>query len=877
MTPFRYVEGFTASLWVHSSLAQGELKTRIVFPNLKDPRSGKPLSIRIAGEHNKSKKPWKKLTCTISERKLSARIRELRKLLNLPDADFRNPKITSVVFEVALPVGTREFSFDELECNPAVPVTSSRLQVFPSSAEQNAQTTSGVEFRLDRLSVHDRPFFPRMIAYHGESPQTLKDLGMNVVWVPDLTRPHFFRELENRGIWVVARPSQSALNSANHNSSDWLFGSGHRSLPANLLAWYGGTKIPTKDKKKFIEWVSTIKRLDRFDNRPMMADVTGDARVFSRYVSMLGVSRPVLNTSFSLREYRDWLKERRRIARPGSFLWTWVQTEAISHTAVRRQQAGHTPVFIEPEQIRLQVYIALSAGCKGIGFWKTDSFEENSLQSKERNSIIEILNLELKLLEPLLATGDLQSSAPFSLQGQFTQKIGQRRLDFRTNSREKEQRTALLKARQDRYRNKKQLPGELQAAMIRTDYGMLLLPVWYRTDAQFVPDQMAGSNASITVHGVSESASAWQITTTGIHNLKRVRVTGGIQITIPKFEQTAAILLTSDRKFVRRLQRKVLQTAEKSARAYLRLAKLKFRRVQKVDRELRKLGSIQPDAPHILAKAYRHLQIAESSQNRSDFSETRENCINVMQLLRILQRAHWRDAVRKLSSPLTSPHTLCFQTLPDHWRMLAKLGRSKQNIEKNILETGDFEDINAMVEEGWKHLQGNNSNVRATAELHPTSRQGKYSLRMVAIPRTGVDPPEFLTVVPVSVKTPNVAVEKGQIVYISGWIRVTSTVIGNQDGVMLFDNLGGVESALRWKYPAGWQYFELIREIPKDDELNLTMRLTGIGEVQFDDLRIRPQKPLSLSDRTNPEPKSESNRFNFLNRLPKFRSRTNRK
>jgi hypothetical protein len=47
-----------------------------------------------------------------------------------------------------------------------------------------------------------------------------------------------------------------------------------------------------------------------------------------------------------------------------------------------------------------------------------------------------------------------------------------------------------------------------------------------------------------------------------------------------------------------------------------------------------------------------------------------------MQLLRILQHAHWSDAAHRLYSPVSSPHTLCFQTLPDHWNMIARFGRT---------------------------------------------------------------------------------------------------------------------------------------------------------------------------------------------------------
>ena len=41
---------------------------------------------------------------------------------------------------------------------------------------------------------------------------------------------------------------------------------------------------------------------------------------------MLGVHRWPLLTGMELTSYRDWLTQRRQLAQPGAFCWTWVQT-----------------------------------------------------------------------------------------------------------------------------------------------------------------------------------------------------------------------------------------------------------------------------------------------------------------------------------------------------------------------------------------------------------------------------------------------------------------------------------------------------------------------------------------------------------------------
>jgi hypothetical protein len=37
-----------------------------------------------------------------------------------------------------------------------------------------------------------------------------------------------------------------------------------------------------------------------------------------------------------------------------------------------------------------------------------------------------------------------------------------------------------------------------------------------------------------------------------------------------------------------------------------------------------------------------------------------------------------------------------------------------------------------------------------------------------------------------------------------------------------------------------WQRFELYRRVPASGEVRVTMALTGIGTVRFDDIRVEP-------------------------------------
>ncbi len=148
-----------------------------------------------------------------------------------------------------------------------------------------------------------------------------------------------------------------------------------------------------------------------------------------------------------------------------------------------------------------------------------------------------------------------------------------------------------------------------------------------------------------------------------------------------------------------------------------------------------------------------------------------------------------------------------------------------------------------MVVDGWQHSQKTIEGIRAAAELYPEAKDGRFSLRMASAPMPGKELPAVLPQNPVTVTTPPVMVQSGQVVSVSGWVRVTSPISHSLDGAILYDNLGGPISAMRWQAPCDWQRFSLLREVQESGSFTVTMSLGGLGEIQFDDLKIIPHDP----------------------------------
>ncbi|MAG94752.1 MAG: hypothetical protein CMJ48_13565, partial [Planctomycetaceae bacterium] len=644
---------------------------------------------------------------------------------------------------------------------------------------------------------------------------------------------------------------------------------------ADILMWYMGTRIRPSDKDDMISWIKQVKSADRRFNRPLAADITGLERVFTRYVNLAGMSRHSLNSSFDPVRQREWLSEKRKLARLGSFMWTWVQTESsVSNESERTVAgAGMSGAVIEPEQIWLQVYSALAAGYRGVGFWKRESLGADTPGVLERRLAIALVNRELELLEPLLATGMLLGPVDFTISAQKVQSVGQLGANLNSTSAAKRARVALLRERSASQRRNQQLKHELQAAVIKSRYGHLVLPIWYQTDAQFVPGKMSARSATVVVPSVPETATAWQVTASGLRSLEKRRTNAGLEVTLKDFDQRAAILITSDNAFRVAMDGKIKSLSESRASLSVELAEAKLKRVRGVDAELTALGVGQPDAPHLLGSAGEWAGEARRYLGQGDFGSAHMSSMDCMKALRRLQRAHWDQAIEKLSAPTSSVHATCFQTLPAHWRMIAKLGRARSKLDGNLLRGGDFEDIEVMVAERWQHHQQETEAVRATAELYPLKTGQGSCLRLMAVPEAGSDPPSVVHQSPVSVISPSIHVRAGQVVHISGLLRIPVPTTANLDGVTLYDTLGGASAALRWQGPQGWRRFELIREVDHDREFVVRITLNGLGEVKVDDLRIvafDPPGPVNSNASAGNRPASGESRRSALDFLPRL-------
>lgn len=878
-------EELTASLALRSNVEGPRLAVQMVFPNQKDPRSGRTLTALVTGPVYSEVGQWQTLVMPIKDKAIAERIVRLRAELKPESLNLDGMYLDRVIVLAELGPGITDIVIDELEWT-GYASPSGDAQTVALDADD---AESRVQMRLDRLLIDGRPSVLRFTPHHTEDLKRLHDLGLNALWIKDWENRSEIDAIREQGMWALATPPRGRVSETGRSGTVSLSLKPFDNKTDGILGWYLGTRVPRTAHEELQTQTRLVRAADRKERRPIIADIGGLERSYSRMLDGVGLSRHPLHTEFQIFDYRQFLTHKKLLLRPGTFVTTWVQTEGtqtwaaddvaesprpsdasnagsnggLSNVRLDRRPSASEPrnsTVVEPEQIRQLVWAALASGCRGIGYWKRTPFDADQVGLRERELIMAITNQEIELFEPWLATQRVIDYQRVSVEQQGELELKKSAVVPESRARElrqdaKDARTRLMF---DGQKPTVDSNNHVELAIIDSANGMLVVPMWYERDSQFVPGRMAARELVITIPGIADTATIWEVSTTQVRSIKKRPVANGVEIRLENFDQVAALVVSTDPNWGNIIREQVDRMKARSAWLWLELAKIKYERVHDIDQQLQLLGVGTTDGPYLLDRACDFLQLADDSfqhvmngeQRRSDalapghavaaneLDSVRKSCEAALRAMRILQRVHWENAVAKQSSPLSSPYTVCFQTLPDHWRFVESIGRGEFTTH-NLLTTGDFEstDTNQMVAAGWKHAQGEIAGVQASVNLMSFKGRDGVGLRLIAIPETNnTEPLIALDGTPLLVRTPPIKVFKGQLVHISGQVRVPVTPAGTLEGVTLSENVSG--TSLRWLETQGWRKFEAIREVEKDMDLELILKLHGLGEAQFDNLKV---------------------------------------
>jgi len=681
---------------------------------------------------------------------------------------------------------------------------------------QNAPKRRAARLESSTLLVDGRPMFPRIVQHRGEPLKKLQKLGFNAVWLEHAPAPEVLEEAVQLGLWLICPPPrpkfddpQGVRSVADPRAADWA-GVPPRSADGLLvsapaieigpafdcvLAWSLGTDLTSNELEATRRWAEQVHTADRRNPRPLICRSTSNLRSFSRLADLLLIDRRPLGTSLDLVDYGEWVCKQPRLALPGTSVWTTVQTqptESLRQQLGMLEPNGAPPTCVSPEQIRLLAYTAIASGSRGLLFLSDTPLDALDPATRQRAMALELLNLEIELMEPWAAAGKLEATA---------------RSDTR----------------------------QVTCSVLRAECAYLLLPIWSSAGSQCATPEAAVKNLSLVVPGVPDTSSVYAITPGGIQELRRQRVTGGMHVTIKEFDLTAQILVAHDPKLICDIQRRAVEIGKRAADLQRQLAAMKWSKVQAVAQTLARPSPVR-QVPAWLEYAGSSLHLSDAQFAAGDLTNATWNAQRASRALRMVERAHWDAAVKHLMSPVTTPTSLCFETLPQHFRLIDRIQASPRG--PNVLFGGDFEDPES-VRRAWRPIQPATPGVQSAADFVPdAAHSGRLGLRLAAQPDDPEHSPVVVEMAPIMYATPSVPVEAGQIVCIHGWVNVPRSITGNVDGLLIIDSLTMDALANRVQRTDGWKEFAMYRVVPQAGTLSVIFALSGLGEAQIDDVAI---------------------------------------
>lgn len=830
------------SLRVRTTCPNVRLALRIIFPRQIDPRTGRMLEAELVGERYTDRGQWQTLVCATTDAAFEGLLIRLRGQLvdgvNVTSLDAREAYVSAAVLLFDGPPGESSVLTDDLQLAPIVAPSPGLLPQEPLAANLKPR----IQMADDRILLDGQPFFPRFTPYHGEQPATLANADLNMVWISDHEDTALLDALAQQGLGAIAQPPRITRDAEQLGREALV---PFTAQTAGIWAWMLGQGIPESESRFISHWTTAVQDADRQLRRPILADVEGSERHFHRFVSMLGGSEQTMQTAINPLDAVRRFHARQNAGLPGKPMFAFIMTEPADVRLDALSAEGPLPV-LEPEQILLQGHMALAAGYKGIGFSKhvpLDASTPGTAGLDERLFAIKLLNLQIKVLEPWLSTGRLVQ--------QLDARVGEDA--FRGNRRgigssplASKWDTTMSASPQPHQQAdvRKPAAGEslpVRASMFQTDYGYLILFVGYEPGAQFVPG--AGQAEHVRVLITGDAVQGWEVTSTDVatSNLEMKHESGGTEIHLKKFDRFAAVVIPRDGQAIDLLKRQLRESRPAVAETSLKLAELKLERVRRVHAELVEMRTAPvPEAERWLQAADQTLKLARRELANQHYTDTQEYCMASLSFCRRLQRQHWERAQEPLASPLASPWSVAFQTLPQHWRLVEELSRRSRTSE-NLLPSGDFEN-HAELESTWSYESSSKAGqlgMEPSVELVRQAAQGSHALAVTLPSPQLPGPPLSLSEPPWTMISPEVPYRQGEMLFVSGRISVPAQLDSMTGGLAVYDSILGRSAGLSFTQATnGWERFYLIREAPADGLLKLHFEMNSPGTVVLDDLQV---------------------------------------
>ncbi|MFM1902468.1 MAG: hypothetical protein RLZZ440_368 [Planctomycetota bacterium] len=810
LEPAAVIDELRAAVWVRTSLPGARLGFRM---RLVDPTGRQPdgIEILVAGQAAGDADRWERLEVGDVREQAARRLPAVR-LEHGSQVGLEGAVVTAVVIDAAAAAGRHAFAIDDLEVTGLVTVSAGQATavadsfVRPVAAEVPLAADPPAGLARGVLEVAGLPFFPRSIEANGEPFVFLADLGFNCVKLPAPATADQLAEARAAGLWVICPPPPIPDVDLREPENVPMLRNWDR-----VLAWDLGTGLSEETIEEIAEQGRRIRACDPRSGRPLIGSADSGLRAVSRHVDMLVARRTVLGTSLELIDWLEWLRERPRLARPGTPLLCTLGTEldpAAARQAAALAGVGGRGLAIDPESLALAGFSAVAGGARGILFTSSRRLDGDDPEARMRAAAVRETNLRLRLVEPWGAAGRFASRATTS-------------------------------------------SPEVQAFVMEAARARIVLAWRCVQGSQVVARRYEGPDVpgedmplTILVPGVPEAHRAWEVAPGGLRPARQQRVTGGVSVTLDAFTTHGIVLLSGDPAVtghVQDLVRTIFPLELASARG---LASLALGGAGDL------LARLPPQAfsgpPPVAAMAMLteagRLAAAGESLAATEPATAVRSLRKAAAIAGQFERRIWENAVKAEGSIVANPLSGSDATLAEAWQFIG--ARSATAPVADLLTGGDMEAIAALAQSGWRHFAKPQGEITTAVEvIRSRPASGQACLRMIARPADPKAAPVVVETPPVWITTPPLAVPVGKLVAISAQVWVPEAITGSVDGLLVFDSLGGPALAERVGPSKDWRRLVLYRIVPPEaagEPVTVTFALSGLGEARVDEVTVTP-------------------------------------
>jgi hypothetical protein len=802
--PAAVIDELQAVVWVRASRPSVRLSVRVRLPDRPRGSNAGPIEVLVPGDVTRDIGHWERLEVTSVPRGLARQLPALR-LEHGAELSAEGAVVTALVLDAAAGPGRHEFAVDDLSIMGLVTAAGRHDPLVQQAAAVAAAADPPAGLTRGVLEVDGLPFFPRAIDWTGEPFAMLAELGFNCVRLPVPASSDQLIEARAAGMWVICPPPPIPDIDLTEPERVPMLRNWDR-----VLAWDLGTGLSEETIDDLAERGRRIRACDPRPGRPLIGSADSGLRAISRHVDMLVARRTVLGTSLELVDWLEWLRQRPRLARPGTPFLATLATE-IDPTAAQQAAAlagvGGRGLAIDPESLTLAAFSAVAGGVRGLLFTSSRRLDGDDGEARMRAAAVREMNLHLALLEPWGSAGRFASRA-------------------KTSS------------------------AEVQAFVMEAAKARIVLAWRCVQGSQMVARRYEGADVpgeatplSILVPGVPEAHQAWEVSGGGLRPVRQQRVNGGVSVTLDDFTTHTLVLFSGEPAVTAQVQGQLRSMAN------LELASARGLAAGALADAGELLGRLPPQAfsgpPPIaavpmLTEAGR-LAAAGEALIAADPAAASRSLRKAAAIAGQFERRIWENAVKAEGSMVASPLTCSDVTLAEAWQFVA--AKAQTTAGEELLQGGEMEALEPLAQGGWRHFARPQGEIRTAVEVsrsRPAS--GRGCLRLVATPVDEQAAPVVIETPPVWITTPPLAAPAGKLIEISAQVMVPAPITGSVDGLLVFDSLGGPALAERVGPTRDWRRLVLHRIVPPEmagEPLVLTFALSGLGEARIDDVSVR--------------------------------------